>query len=582
MAFNASFDTQCVLNKILSTPAIEEDIPQDLKKSDRVHLLNELKSQIISGVESHYRQNFGDVLEQTSRMMGMQSELNHRLEERNSELRTNFLSTYEMCQILKFEKDSLEAKLSHEAEKYQALLESNRQLLGQIVGINKSSFDVEQTLGDMHDTITRLSLMIEVSRSMSSFATPVAQINIPHYRQAFDDVPPVSPATPAATRGSFPVFTEAGVPVEMDPPTDGSLADEIEQLKARMVELEAGANTSQGLQGEVLQLHGRLEQLVCEREALRAQLDLSLAENLIRAKQAEKLEHSVWESHNDQARAMEEHAGACLELAALRKEHDELQRRVRVAENECERVRDEKMLALKTNKHLETTNKELKHRFKHIKESIAESVKTELKKELRKEWDDFYQNCKIDSEVICQTGVELAEEAHQAQVRYYQRTADMGARYIDMISTVAELREYLVKHFDHDGYKHEPPALQESLIMLNKQLKNAVAHNYSLQEQLKTQDIFIHSSDQAPLYHRCLDIETKIEYYMRVARELKEEVNKKDREIVKLRHCNDECEHRLRLMQSDLLFQSRLVECDSEKGQLQALQREFNKAFDFA
>jgi len=614
MAFNASFDIPSVLNRILSTPSIEQDIPDDLKTSERVQLLNGIKSQIISGVESHYRQNFGEVLEQTSRIMGMQSELNNKLEERNAELRSNFLSTYEACQTLKSEKEMLQMKLEHEAEKYKALLEhesekykalldSHMKITDQLFQMNKISFDNDQTLCDMHDTVTRLSLMIEVSRSMSVYATPVAQIHIPVFQPQFDEVPQASPATPvsASDGAEDPVNPESGVLVAPPPPTASSLAGEIEQLSARMGELEAEAGRTQALQMEVVQLRARIQQLEGERDGLREQLGRAQSDNFVLVKQCEEFRGTLCESNNELTRALEQHAGTCLDLSGLRKEHDDLKRQLRfaedecgrlrevqaqhdlaersarLAEKECERLREEKALALKSNKHLEATNKELRHRFKHIKDNIAESVKAEM----RKEWDNFYVNCKIDAEAICQTGVELAEEAHQAQVRFYDRTTDMGVRYIDMINTAAQLREYLVKNFSPDAYKHEPPALQESLLVLSKQIKSTVAHNHSLQEQLRTQDIFIHAIDQVPLYNRCVELEMKLECSKRDELSWKEAASKKDKEILALKAAKDDYEHRLRIAQQDVLFQARLAECDG-RDTWKELQKEFKRAHDFA
>lgn len=611
MAFNASFDVQCVLNRVLTTPSIEQDIPDDLKTSERVQFLNGIKSQIISGVESHYRKNFGDVLEQTSRIMGVQSELNNKLEKRNAELLSNFLSTYEACQTLKSEKEALQSKLvnesekykaqlANESEKYKALLASHCKLSDHLFSMNQSSFDNEQALCDMHDTVTRLTLMIEVSRSMSIFAEPVAQIHIPVFQPRFEEVRQASPA-PASDGAEHQTSPESGVLVATPPPTAHSLAGEIDQLKARMGELEAEADGSQALQSEVVQLRGRIQQLDIERASLREQLEVSRTENFILVKQCDEFRLTLRESNNELTRALEQHASTCLELSGLRKEHDDLKRRLRfaedecgrlrdvkaqhdiiersarVAEKECERLREEKALALKSNKHLEATNKELRHRLKHIKDAVSESVKAEM----RKEWDEFYQNCKIDAEAICQTGVELAEEAHQAQVRFYDRTSDMGIRYINMIQTAADLREFLVKSFSPDAYKHEPPNLQESLIVLSKQLKSAVAHNHSLREQLKTQDIFIHASDQVQLYNRCLEVEMKMECCKRDELALKEAVTNRDEEILRLKASNADYEHRLLLAQKDVLFQARLAECDGRDAR-KALQKEFNRAHDFA
>jgi hypothetical protein len=534
MAFNANFDVQSVLNKILVPPLTEDSMFADLNPSVRSRSLVELKTQIASGLDFHYRKNFEEILDHTSRIMSMQSDLNNRLEERNDQLQHHFLNTYASCQVIKMERDTLQCKVSDEAARYQALYESHQALSDQLLQMNQSAFENEQIFFEMHNTITRLTLMLEISRSMSVNMTAVAQLNTQQPLARIEDVLPASPAalatpfdggravSPLHADGGSGAGIDSGVPVAAELPAAAPLVARIEELEAELHGLRAQADV----------MSGRLQQIECDRNALSDQMDLVRAENIVRTGHIEQLQKQISESTTELARSLEERSQACFELSQARLQIDDLTRRLRVAEHECERRQQEKADALKCNKHLEEINKGLKQRFNTVKESVSAGVKAEIKKEMKKELDLFLLKCRSEAEQISVCGMQLAEDAHQAQVRYYQRTAELGARYVDALNTTAELRAYLVKQLNRNMREQDPDDVSISFSLVSKQLDDTVRQNKLLREQLKTQDLFIHGTRHEQLYQRCLELETKIEIGTKVEQELRRRLDEKTHELL--------------------------------------------------
>ena len=564
MAFNAQFDVQAVLNRIFVPPSSEPDISDGTPTSDRIYTFEDMKqirAQILSGLERHYRDVFSEILEQSSGMMKMQSDLNNILEARNAEFRSKFLSTYEVCQIIKFERDGLRRQLVNEAEKYQALLESHRDLSEQLLNSNRASFDSENILDDVNDMITRICMIVDISRSVSSVdGTPVARMVYPSYQPQDGDVFLASPPTPVPqggpARAISPLDTSAGSPSNIDA---GVL---VEADEGSPVNVDAGAAGEDrdgerplgDFDTEIFNLKQQIIALDWERQSFSEQLELARAENQLRAEHIDQLEAQLKQCKENEDASFHERARGYLELGHLRKEHGDMQRRLKIAEANCERLHEEKANAIGTNKHLEAANKELKQRIKNIKESVVPLVKAELKKD----WEAFMAKVKKESERISTEFFLYAEKANTDQVKYYESTSDLGKKYTFALEEIRALREELATNFRDDKYPHEPLALNQSLAVLNKQLKTTLRENETLREEVKSRQILLEATDKTMMVARLVELESRILRLVKKEHALMDTIKERGDETRRLHKVNEDQAARIIKMQRDFLFRLQL------------------------
>ena len=494
-------------------------------------------------------------------MMKMQSDLNNILEARNAEFRSKFLSTYEVCQIIKFERDGLRRQLVNEAEKYQALLESHRDLSEQLLNSNRASFDSENILDDVNDMITRICMIVDISRSVSSVdGTPVARMVYPSYQPQDGDVFLASPPTPVPqggpARAISPLDMSAGSPSNIDA---GVL---VEADEGSPVNVDAGAAGEDrdgerplgDFDTEIFNLKQQIIALDWERQSFSEQLELARAENQLRAEHIDQLEAQLKQCKENEDASFHERARGYLELGHLRKEHGDMQRRLKIAEANCERLHEEKANAIGTNKHLEAANKELKQRIKNIKESVVPLVKAELKKD----WEAFMAKVKKESERISTEFFLYAEKANTDQVKYYESTSDLGKKYTFALEEIRALREELATNFRDDKYPHEPLALNQSLAVLNKQLKTTLMENETLREEVKSRQILLEATDKTVMVARLVELESRILRLVKKEHALMDTIKERGDETRRLHKVNEDQAARIIKMQRDFLFRLQL------------------------
>jgi len=564
-------NVQELLNRIFVRPAVSDvdDEPVEDQISDKVFTMRNMKdirSQILSCVDKHYRKVFSEILEQNTEIMKQQALINQNLELRNSELRIEAANALHQYEQSVFEKNLLSMQLANETRKYELLWQNHEYVAYQLMYNNQASAALENMLHDMNDTISRLSLMLDISRSMSAVTgAPIAQMVIPPFNPTDDELQLVSPAAPpsphvASSRAgspvqvftsSSPVNTDSGVPIAVDAATEiAQLKTHINwlnsELQRRGDDLDSARDRCGALEAELLDLKNQASALGWERQDFSDRLDVARNEIEIRAEHIKQLEAELSAAEQKHCDFMSQQMQVSLDLAKLRGEHDDLRRRLRIAEGDCKRLSDEKDFAAMKNKHLEASNKELKLRLKTIKEAV--------KAELKSEWDHFLARCRSEAEQISLAGIELAEMANEAQVKYYQGTTDLALKHRALQNDLRELRVELSKKYDETTFPNEPHAINQALALMNKQLKAAYEENGTLLEQLHSQDIFIRATDRATLYSRVVELEGKIEKGMRNEMTLKNHAKARDYEVMKLRAMNDELEARLVKYQQDALF----------------------------
>ena len=324
---------------------------------------------------------------------------------------------------------------------------------------NQAAHDLQNNLCDVGECIERISFFHMLSQSMTAVTgAPIAQILV-HPDEPSDDLRLVSSAAPLSPAGAddsrgvspfspttpLPIDTEAGVPVAMDATTE--IAQLKTQIRAIQLDLQVSADdlaTARArcspLEGELAELKNEATALGWERHNLGEQVDLARSENEIRAEHIKQLQDELQEANDSHIQFMSVQMKVNLDLANLRREHDDLQRRLRVAEGDRERMQEEKTLALNSKKHLEAANKELKARLR----GVSEAVKTELKQE----WERFIAECRHDAERISLAGIELAEEANETQVKYYQTTTVLALEHHALLADMQELRGQLTQKCD--------------------------------------------------------------------------------------------------------------------------------------
>ena len=565
MAFNAEIDVQSVLNKIFVQPSSDPDISDGSSANEKIYTFLDMKQErakLIVGLEKHYREIFAGILEQTSSVMKMQSDINNSHEARIAEFRSKFLSTYETCQVIKFERDGLRRQLVNETEKYQALLESHRNVSEQMLNFNQSCFESEHILDDVGDMITRICMMVDISRSVSTVdSTAVAQMTYPPYEPQDGDVLLVSPPTPVpqggAARAASPLNTSVGSPMNID----YGVPVEAEGDSPVNVEADApGDERPSDFETEIFNLKQQILALDWDRQSFQEQLQLERGENQLRGEHIQQLQEQLKQCKEAEEASFHEQARRYLELTTLRTQHDDLQRRLQIAEGSCDKLRDEKASAIGTNKHLEATNKELKQRIRSIKDSIMPLVKTELKME----WEAFMASVKREAERISSEFFLFAEKANTDQVKYYESTSALGQKYQYALEEIRVLREEMAINFRDGKYPNEPLALNQSLVTLNTQLKAALRQNDLLQEQVESRDILLESPEKAVMLARLVELEARISRLVDKDHMLTNLVRDRDREIRDVKSANEALSGHIIKMQRDFLARLRLCGEDTE------------------
>jgi chromosome segregation ATPase len=459
----APFDVQCFVEQFFSREfeyPYEPLSEQSTEKVFTVRDMKEFRAQILDGAQKHYKSLFKEILEQNNEYTKQQQIFIQTLEANVSEHRIQIMTANNMYEQIVFEKEMLNIRLFNKIEDYERLEKKHQRVSAQLKASNQAAHEVQDFLGDVNQCIERISLFQMVSQSMSAVTgAPIAQILVQPDEPVEDShvVSPAAPLSPPVFDGSrgvspfplstpFPVDTEAGVPVAMDAATE--IAQLKSQIRAIQIDLQLSADDlavararCSELEHELAEVKNEATALSWERQSLGDQLDLARNENDIRAEHVKQLQAELREANDTHAQFVSGQMKVSLDLAGLRKEHDDLQRRLRIAECDRERMQEEKAQALKSKKHLEITNRELKERTKGIKEAV--------KTEIRKEWERFIDSCRYDAERISMVGIELAEEANEAQVKYYEASTLLALEHRALLADVIELRAQLSKK--HDG-----------------------------------------------------------------------------------------------------------------------------------
>lgn len=452
---------------------------------------------------------------------------NQALDQQVTSYRNKYAIECEKTQGLELEINNLRALYKLATDTYQQVGAENKRLNRQILGLNKDSSAVEQLICAFEDRFAALCRDVETARSLAlALDIPVAQVS--QEQDADEDIhvpspsPPASPAMNSRVASPAELFegqlanAEEGVLAERSEEFQ-ALNEEIQRMRDELIDLtfacQAARDERDVAKDEVYQLSGQLD--LQARVIDRLRLDLS------------NLESRNMESFQGQTQA-------CLELAQLREKNVALERELRIAKSDCERMKDEKYQAINKNKHLDEAMKKLKGETLKIKDKV--------KAEMEKQNKTFIEECLIASEQISGAGLALADEAYQSQVKYYQDTADLAQRHVKVLDELRELRAVLVK----GEVGEDVPILQQlEGTVRDSQLKRAVAENELLHDQLKTQHIFIHStedleSEKLKHYMHCVELEGKItgfrnrvEELEREASELKKTIKIKDEIISK-------------------------------------------------
>lgn len=439
---------------------------------------------------------------------------NQVLDQQASSYRCRYAQECEKSQALELEVNNLRSLFKLATETYQQVGADNKKLNRQLVAHNRVSGAMEQLITSFEDQFALLCRDVETARSLSlALDIPVAQVSLD--QEDDEDVPVPSPSPPASpamnSRAASPARlfegelanAEEGVLIErsLDQAETRALHEEIQRLKDELIDLTFACQSARDerdvAKDEVDQLSGHLN--VQARVIDRLKLELS------------SIETRNMESFQGQAQA-------CLELSQLREKNTALERELRIAKSDCERLKDEKYQAINKNKHLDEAMKKLKGETLKIKDRV--------KAEMEDQFKAFIDQCVSASEQISGAGLALADEAYQSQVKYYQDTADLAQRHIRALDELRELRAVLAK----GEVGEDTPILQQlKETVWERQLKRAVAENETLQDQLKTQHIFIHStegleSERLRNYNHCVDLEAKITAFRDHAEALQKEM----------------------------------------------------------
>jgi hypothetical protein len=427
---------------------------------------------------------------------------NQSLDEQVCSYRNQFAEQCEKSQELQLESNNLRSLLQLATDTYRKLGAENKKLNRQLKAQHKLSEQLERKICSFDEDFEKLCGRLETARSLA-LALDITVAQVAPEQQADEDVdvvPPSPPASPSSnTRAASParVFegesadAQEGVPVEDSARAAElhALSEENEQLRHDMIDLQFACQSA------------RDERDVSRDEAYRLSGHIDVQDRIIHGL---KLELS-----SAQINSMETFKGqahACLELAQLREKYMALERDLRIAKSDCERLNDEKHQAIGKNKHLDAAIKKLKN--------CKQQVKDQVKEEMQKQFNEFLEQCTTVSEVISTTGLSLAEEAYKSQVKYYQDTTDLAQRHIKVIEELREVRAVLANG-QPDVDEDLPLTLSLQEITLTKQLKRAVAENELIRDQIKTQHVFIYStncleSDKLRYYSHCVELEGKI------------------------------------------------------------------------
>lgn len=425
---------------------------------------------------------------------------NQCLDQQVSSYRTQFAEECEKSQMLQLESSNLRALLQLATDTYRQVGTENKKLSRQLVAQNKIAGALEQKIGCFEDQFAQLCSQLETARSLL-LALDIAVAQISPEQQPDEDIEAVAPSPPASPstrdRATSPaqVFegesadAEEGVPVE-EP--------------GHAAELRALIEENQRLKGEVIDLRFACQCARDERDAAKDEAHRLGGHVSVQDLVISKLRLELDSVQNSNMESFKGQTHACLELAQLREKYVALERELRIAKSDCERLSDEKHQAISKNKHLDVAIKKLKN--------CKQQVKEQVKEEMQKEWKHFLEQCTTVSEVISTTGLSLAEEAYHSQVKYYQDTTDLAQRHIKVIEELRELRVAMVKGGEDEDI---PLSLNLEEITLHKQLKRAVAENELLRDQLRTQHVYIYStncpeSDKLKHYSHCVELEGRI------------------------------------------------------------------------
>lgn len=462
---------------------------------------------------------------------------NQILDQQVSLYRNKYAIECEKSQGLELEINNLRALYKLATDTYRQVGAENKKLNRQIMALNKDSSAVEQQICAFEDQFAVLCRDIETARSLSlALDIPVAHVS--QEQDADEDIRVPSPSPPAS-----PALNPRAVsPAEI---FEGQLANAEEGVLVERSEDHADARASdeeiRKLNEEIVRMRDELIDLTFACQAARDERDVAKDEVYQLSGQLDlqgrvidrlRLELSSIESRNMES--FQGQAQACLELAQLREKNVAIERELRIAKSDCERLKDEKYQAINKNKHLDEAMKKLKGETLKIKDKV--------KAEMEKQFKTFIEECVTASEQISGAGLALADEAYQSQVKYYQDTADLAQRHVKALGELRELRAVLAK-----GEAGEDVAILQQLegTVRDSQLKRAVAENESLHDQLKTQHIFIHStedleSETLKRYMHCVELEGKITGFRNRVEELEREAS----ELKKTIKIKDEIIHK--------------------------------------
>ena len=120
------------------------------------------------------------------------------------------------------------------------------------------------------------------------------------------------------------------------------------------------------------------------------------------------------------------------------------------------------------------------------------------------------------------------------------------------------LREELATNFRDDKYPHEPLALNQSLAVLNKQLKTTLRENETLREEVKSRQILLEATDKTMMVARLVELESRILRLVKKEHALMDTIKERGDETRRLHKVNEDQAARIIKMQRDFLFRLQL------------------------
>lgn len=486
------------------------------------------------------------------------SESNAALDKELTLSQTQYADACETSQELHLEIQNLRSLLKLATDTYLQVGAENKKLHRQLAAQHKDSSALEQMILDLENHFAQLSRDMEAARSIS-LVLDITVAQVSPRQQPVEEVEAVSPlpfASPAGnSRSASPaVNSRSASPAEVFEGEDANAAEGVlDENPADDARMRALMEENSQLKEDLIEhkfacQYARNERDLAKEEIYRLSGQVNLQDRVI-----DRLRHELTSAQCSSTESFQEQARACIELAQLREKYVALERELKIARSDCERLSDEKYQAISKNKHLDAAIKKLKN--------CKQQVKEQVKEEMQKQFKDFFEQCTTVSEEISGAGMALADEAFASQVKYYQETTNLAQRHMKVIEELRELRAVLAKG---DSDEDVPLGLNLEEITRFKQLKRAVAENELLQDQLKTQHIFIHSTgspgdDKLRHYEHCVELEGRItairnhnEELERQMAKLRRDLRDKDEALTKLRVRSQEGDKKLIATQSEL------------------------------